>query len=407
MTDQLRVRAYNVRFGDAILITIPDRDAAGVTTTRNILIDVGNVLSDKHGGHLDDLFAPVVESVTSELDGRPLDLYVMTHEHLDHVQGLLHVSETRQKDLEVNHAWLTASADPGYYTSGAHPRAEKEFALARSSYLAIRRYLDGHAADSTPYLDALLLNNEAFMLASSTTRKCVEYLRTLAGAENTTYIHADSDLAGRHPFNEAKLTVLAPEENTADYYGRFQPMALGELIDEADAATSLVLPKPPSGVDAGAFYNLVESRRRTFSDNLLNIDRAANNTSVVLQIEWRGWRLLFPGDAETRSWRQMNKNSEQEGAAERGQELRPVHLLKVGHHGSHNGTPPVEILERVLPLQPPADGRKRVALISTFDQTYNNVPDTDTLTEIKRRVTELVDTRTVGDGKFTDVFFPG
>jgi hypothetical protein len=54
-------------------------------------------------------------------------------------------------------------------------------------------------------------------------------------------------------------------------------------------------------VDAGAFYDLVESRRRGFEDNLLAIDAANNNTSVVLLLEWRGWRLLFPGDAEVRS----------------------------------------------------------------------------------------------------------
>ena len=48
--DTLRVRAYNVRFGDAILVTVPDRDpATDKTTTRHILIDVGNVLS-KEGG---------------------------------------------------------------------------------------------------------------------------------------------------------------------------------------------------------------------------------------------------------------------------------------------------------------------------------------------------------------------
>ena len=31
--DTLRVRAYNVRFGDAILATVPDRDPATGTTT--------------------------------------------------------------------------------------------------------------------------------------------------------------------------------------------------------------------------------------------------------------------------------------------------------------------------------------------------------------------------------------
>ena len=43
-------------------------------------------------------------------------------------------------------------------------------------------------------------------------------------------------------------------------------------------------------------------------DNLLAIDQAANNSSVTT-IEWRGYRLLFPGDAEHRSWKEMDKRS--------------------------------------------------------------------------------------------------
>ncbi len=79
MPDMLHIRTYNVRFGDAILISVPDRDpATNKMTTRHILIDVGNVLN-KEGGE-DTVFKPVVDDVIREFDGRPLDLYVMTHE---------------------------------------------------------------------------------------------------------------------------------------------------------------------------------------------------------------------------------------------------------------------------------------------------------------------------------------
>src|SRR5262245_27379499 len=91
MADKLTVRGYNVRFGDASLSTIPDRDPhTGITTARRILIDVGNaprVAGTGEGGD-DAVFEPVVTDILNELDGKPLDLYVMTHEHLDHVQGL-------------------------------------------------------------------------------------------------------------------------------------------------------------------------------------------------------------------------------------------------------------------------------------------------------------------------------
>ena len=48
----------------------------------------------------------------------------MTHEHMDHVQGLLYASAKLRLELPVQRSWLTASAEPGYYTS--HPGAERQ-----------------------------------------------------------------------------------------------------------------------------------------------------------------------------------------------------------------------------------------------------------------------------------------
>jgi hypothetical protein len=39
--DALRVRVYNVRFGDAILVSVPDKAPGGSPELRHILIDVG------------------------------------------------------------------------------------------------------------------------------------------------------------------------------------------------------------------------------------------------------------------------------------------------------------------------------------------------------------------------------
>jgi hypothetical protein len=63
--------------------------------------------------------------------------------------------------------------------------------------------------------------------------------------------------------------------------------------------------------------------------------------------------------------------------------IQPVHFLKVSHHGSHTGMPPVEILDRLLPMPPPAQQRR--AAVSTFLQTYPGVPNQDTLDELARR----------------------
>src|SRR5918997_6049896 len=107
----LRVRVYNVRFGDAVLVTVPER-VRGKAVKRHMLVDFGNVLADEGG--VDEVFQPILQDVLAELAGRPLDLYVMTHEHLDHVQGLLYAFEHLDKQIDVEYAWLTASAEEDY-----------------------------------------------------------------------------------------------------------------------------------------------------------------------------------------------------------------------------------------------------------------------------------------------------
>ena len=367
--DTLRVRAYNVRFGDAILISVPDRDAAGQTTTRHILIDVGNATSTAGGVNTD--FKPVVEDILAVLAGRPLDLYVMTHEHMDHVQGLLWTAEkvyTRadlRDKLHPHDAWFTGSADPNYYKT--HPDAKKKLDDARALLEDIRVYLKAAPAAETERIQGLLAIND-----SASTSKCVDYLRELAGSEHTWYVHRETDLAGKHPFQEAQFEIWAPEENTAIYYGRQPRVALGVTPGATMRhKPTLTASIPPPGVDAGAYYDLMEMRRSSYLDNLLAIDKAANDTSLVFCLCWRDWRLLFPGDAEHLSWNVMARNKM----------LSAVNLLKVSHHGSANGTPGPDRLNTLFPN----DAAPRLALVSTYPGTYEGVPDDVTLGRVRDR----------------------
>ncbi len=375
MSDTLRVRLYNVGFGDAILVTIPDRDpATKATTTRHLLIDVGNVLQGSGGD--DKLFQPVIADVLKELAERPLDLYVMTHEHLDHVQGLYHTATKHFPDLkerlQTSYAWLTASAEPDYYDR--HEKAKKKKLELAACFADIERYLNAASDRDRRPFEGLLANNNP-----RNTSQCVDYLRNLA--KTTSYLYRGAKLAGTHPFTEAQLSIWGPEEDTSCYYGSLQPMALhlegtttgptlGRSIEQP------VTPLPPPGVDAGAFYNLVNRRRSGFIENLLSIDQAANDSSLCFSLEWRGWRLLFPGDAEVRSWEVMRR----EGV------LQPVHFLKVAHHGSHNGTPTGETFDAILPPNA-MDARTRTAAISTWNDTYSGIPHSPTNERLKARAT--------------------
>ncbi|MDX1415004.1 MAG: hypothetical protein R3293_12485 [Candidatus Promineifilaceae bacterium] len=407
--DTLRIRAYNVRFGDALLITIPDRAPGGTVTRRHILIDVGNVLSGKAGGGKDHVFAPVLENILEELDGQPLDLYVMTHEHMDHVQGLFYAANRLGLELPVRCAWLTASASPTYYEE--HPQAQEKRAALVETYRAISEYvlaLNAAGADMPPAVETLLANNNILSAADDDpqappsnpfrTADCIKYLRSLA-TEKTTYVQRGmTNLDDSHPFQETRFEIWGPEEDTAAYYGRFRPMALAVApARRRNAKPKLHFLKPPPGVDTSAFYKLVESRRSGFVENLLAIDKAANNSSIVFSLEWRGWRLLFPGDAEIRSWKTMNKH----------EQLKPVHFLKVSHHGSDNGTPAGALLDKILPADTP-DGKRRAALISSHPGTYSGVPGEAALARLQQRGLEVrVVHEEVGDGEFLDIEFNG
>ena len=395
MTD-LRVRVYNVRFGDAVLVSVPELEN-GVETFRHLLFDFGNALGT--AGGQDDVFEPVIDDILAVLNGQPLDLYVMTHEHLDHVQGLFYASDTLAKGLPgVRQAWLTGSADPTYYTSHADARKQKIAALV--AYQAAASRLAASPSHS-PLADILMATND-----TRSTAKCIDFLRTLAPPGGLRYVDRTTSLAGIQPFTSASLSLWAPEENTADYYGKFKPLAaslgisdatpidLAPADDEAASTDESGLPQPLAGIDAGAFYNLLDVRHANGASTLLQIDQAANNTSVVVSLEWQGWRLLFPGDAEKRSWQTMD----QQGV------VKPVHFLKVSHHGSHTGMPPDDILDKLLPMPAP-DGRPRRSVVSTYPNTYSGVPDEPTLTELRRR-TELKSTTELAPGQlFFDVTF--
>lgn len=403
MADEIVVRMYNIRFGDAILVTVPDRNpSTGRTITRRILIDVGNapkVAGSGEGGE-DDVFEPVVGHILDELDGRPLDLYVLTHEHLDHAQGLFHAATKLPgldlaKRLTVRHVWLTGSAAPDYYTSGAHPEAAKKKLAFDEMYHRVAVLMADRPAAATKDLLELLANNDP-----TKTTQCVDFLRTL-NPKRTHYIHRGRRLRGTHPFREAKLSVWAPEEDTSEYYGRFVPLDAGAVPSPSPGGRRsrrmppAADPLPPPGVDVGAFLGLVEARRSGAYDNLLTIDKASNNTSIVFALEWRGWRLLFSGDAELRSWKTMAR----EGV------LEPVHFLKVSHHGSHNGTPSDEIFDAILPAAAP-DGRPRHSVISTWVDTYPGIPHAPTTSRLADRTTVHSTLDRPGE-LFYEVTFPG
>ncbi|WP_159081532.1 ComEC/Rec2 family competence protein [Nocardioides sediminis] len=388
----LVVRAYNVGFGDAVLVSVPELTEDGHEETRHVLIDVGNLLAGD--GNDDEVFTGVVREVADRTGGT-VDLYVMTHEHLDHVQGLL-AAHRAGVGLAARHAWLTGSAHPDYYAT--HPEAEKRRRVAALALEDAHRIVQ---AAPDPWLDMMVRNNSAGLPPGALglrTSDYVDHLRDLAPRERTHYVDRTTDLQGKHPFTEATVRILAPEEDTSTYYGRALDGPALTAAGAAEAASggpaTPALSVPPVGVEPGAFFDLQASRRTGTRRRIMEIDKANNNTSIVFQLEWRGWRLLFAGDAELKSWKRMHAHG-----------LQPVHFVKISHHGSHNGTYD-ELFDELMPAQSP-DGRERHALVSTHDGDWDSVPDAEGTLALYSSRCLLHDTRSVAHGASLEVTFAG
>ena len=364
MTETLTVYAYNVLFGDAILVEVPDGGRP-----RFILIDIGNVRSGRGGE--DQALLDAMDRIIDRTGGH-IDLYIMTHEHLDHVQGLLH-AKLNGRNLRIDTVWMTASADPNYRER--HPQAEKKRLELLNALQAFQTLL-GASERSTELARILAINN------ANKTADCVDYIRQSGNAVH--YLYRGASVEGRHTFTEAKLRILAPEEDTSVYYASVKAhltVADGSSV----AAPAPARPLPPPGIDGGAFYELIDRMDGGLAESLFAIDQAANDTSLVVELTWHDRRLLFAGDAEQKSWQMMANRAD----------LQPVDLPKVGHHGSRNGTPPPRILDLVLPRE---RRRAAAAILSTHSRVYEGVPDPPTLAELERRTGKVYRTTKVKRG---------
>mgnify|MGYP001553879751 FL=1 len=126
------------------------------------------------------------------------------------------------------------------------------------------------------------------------------------------------------------------------------------------------------------------------------LDKALNNTSLILLFEFGKQKLLFPGDAQIESWEYalQGPNSRRNLRL-----LKDLTFYKVGHHGSLNATP--KTLWKNLEIESKANF---TTLLSTRDGAHGSkrrgteVPREPLVKALKRKST-LVDMREVHKDK--------
>jgi hypothetical protein len=379
MTATFQIRGYVVGFGDCILLRLPDGGQ-----TRHALIDFGRAPNDPTSI---ERFPDIAQDIERQCNGH-LDLIIVTHEHLDHLEGFYREREVFNR-MKVDRVWMSLPSHPEYYTKYPTAKLQKK----------LRDDLAGFAGDARrngltlhPAFQSLLENNLA-----NTDR--INYLRKL-GEKPVAYMARGLAKEAAGTFKNIKIEVLAPEPDVSIYYsasGREKALtaalaAIGGTPQRVRTGEGMAwdFPSVPRAANTdlgGISVNDFERLRRAVREDGVTaarfIDRAQNNTSLCVLIEAGGKRLLLPGDAELESWDVMKQKCRSQ--------LKPVDFLKVSHHGSHNGAP-LELLDSLLPIDRKAEAQVLVSTKRNVYGTKNPVPDSSLLAELERRCRNLVTT---------------
>lgn len=371
----ITVRMYNVGFGDAFLVLIPDGNRL-----RRILFDCGSIEAAA-ATPMSSIVARIVQDVT-DADGIPrIDVVVATHRHKDHVSGF---GLPAWDKVEVSEVWMPWTEHPTDEVARQIRDVQSRLALgldeslkAQSAALnateqkKLRRYQD-------VVENALMLSNDKAMKTLHSGFGGSPQRRFLPEKSGNTRTLETTALPN------VKIHVLGPSRQREVIRDMNPPKGESflRLRDVADRQTS-PLPAPFAAefreekyTGAGATEEDLQEIQRAGSLSDLAVavalDKAVNGTSLMLLLEVSGTFLLFPGDAQWGTWNAVMEDPEWKEL------LGRIAFYKIGHHGSHNATPK-EFVEKMIP-----DGIH--AMASTLPrQIWPDIPKQELLTGLNEK----------------------
>ena len=378
-SSQVKVRMYHVGFGDCFLMTIVGADGA----EHRVLIDCGTHSgTDRRKKNHPPEFWEIVKKLIGDLGPhKHIDVIVITHRHRDHVHGF---SQSEYWDgVSVGEIWMPWTEDPHNPQATQVKGAQHDAALHSFHALrALRGAAPGSASTSAEALALNSLTNEnAFATLAGLKADTTRYLpsearlpQRLGALELTGVLPADVTVHVLGPSRaEAVMRKMLPPANANKTYMKLQPMRSAVDLPDGEALELGKVPSPfedlwvqvePPQLDADdadllfAVTSIAQSDPEALA---FSVDSAVNGTSLVLMFDVGGLRLLFTGDAQWGTWEMMLDDPETKAILAQGS-----HLLKVGHHGSHNATPR-EFVETYLPKS-----QTQVAMVSVSPNVYES-----------------------------------
>jgi hypothetical protein len=392
---QVRIRSYNVGFGDCFLITFSYARAK----PRNVLIDFGSTKQSATGPPGEML--EIAEQIKKDCGGK-LQMLVATHRHADHISGFAGKSGAVIAELDpdlVVQPWTEApDLDPearapaGSGADGTHRaravtarlsamQALAEAALAQVPKLRASATVPKTVADQIHFLGETNLSN-------------AESVRNLATmGKDHVYANFGTKLSLGRILPGVSVDVLGPptlEQSSAISHQvatneeEFWHLAARELgVDGGGGAE--IFPGAPTSrrIPQEARWVIPQVDKMRGEEMLAivrTLDGVLNNTSVILLFEIGGSRLVFPGDAQLENWNYALHECDE--AAAICKRLADARFYKVGHHGSLNATP--KSLWNDFKRREPKPGPERLTtMVSTAGGKHGSVARG---TEVPRKV---------------------
>lgn len=362
----VRVRMYNVGFGDCFLVSFVYGDVqpaalAGQDTRaeRHILVDFGSSSAPRNRLSA----ARVADLIAADSNGR-LDAVVITHRHRDHLSAFGSAKPAAKiaklRPSLIVRSWTedpkraANSGQPGspvQPTIGALAAAggsvDEAFRAVLSGSQALAQRISDRAAAAGRGRQTDLVEAAEDQVANA---KAVAELDRLAAAGTGEYLsvgkkpkvgRAASRLADVLP--GVTVTLLGPprpstwpdverQAEDSDEYWLGADRMVRRLFATRETHRTVAL-----GTERWIIQAMQQDEQRQLASLVRWLDDALNNTSLILLLEVGGHTLLFGGDAQIENWSWALSKATKDPALHGA--LARVDLYKVGHHGSRNATP--------------------------------------------------------------------